>query len=191
MVKKTLDLSHLTQNELIVILEARFSKHMERHPQLTWAPVKEALENNPAVLAILLEMEKTGGEPDVVAVDLQQSGYLFYDCSAESPEGRRSYCYDDVALNARKKHKPENSAVNCAQQMGIELLSEEEYGYLQTLGTFDLKTSSWLATPIEVRNLGGALFGDKRYNRTFTYHNGADSYYANRGFRGKTSVPYS
>lgn len=191
MVKKTLDLSHLTQNELIVILEARFSKHMERHPQLTWAPVKEALENNPAVLAILLEMEKTGGEPDVVGVDRQQSGYLFYDCSAESPEGRRSYCYDDVALNARKKHKPENSAVNCAQQMGIELLSEEEYGYLQTLGTFDLKTSSWLATPIEVRNLGGALFGDKRYNRTFTYHNGADSYYANRGFRGKTSVPYS
>ncbi len=191
MVKETLDLSHLTQNELIVILEARFSKHMERHPQLTWDPVKEALENNPAVLAILLEMEKTGGEPDVVAVDLQQSGYLFYDCSAESPEGRRSYCYDDVALNARKKHKPENSAVNCAQQMGIELLSEEEYGYLQTLGTFDLKTSSWLATPIEVRNLGGALFGDKRYNRTFTYHNGADSYYANRGFRGKTSVPYS
>ena len=191
MVIKTLDLSHLTQNELIVILEARFSKHMERHPQLTWDPVKEALENNPAVLAILLEMEKTGREPDVVAVDLQQSGYLFYDCSAESPEGRRSYCYDDVALNARKKHKPENSAVNCAQQMGIELLSEEEYGYLQTLGTFDLKTSSWLATPIEVRNLGGALFGDKRYNRTFTYHNGADSYYANRGFRGKTSVPYS
>lgn len=191
MVKETLDLSHLTQNELIVILEERFSKHMERHPQLTWDPVKEALENNPAVLAILLEMEKTGGEPDVVGVDRQQSGYLFYDCSAESPEGRRSYCYDDVALNARKKYKPENSAVNCAQQMGIELLSEEEYGYLQTLGTFDLKTSSWLATPIEVRNLGGALFGDKRYNRTFTYHNGADSYYANRGFRGKTSVPYS
>lgn len=190
MVKKTLDLSHLTQNELIVILEARFSKHMERHPQLTWDPVKEALENNPAVLAILLEMEKTGGEPDVVAVDLQQSGYLFYDCSAESPQGRRSYCYDDVALNARKKHKPENSALNVAQQMGIELLSEEEYGYLQTLGTFDLKTSSWLATPKAVRELGGALFGDKRYNRTFTYHNGADSYYANRGFRGKIIVPY-
>ena len=189
--KKALDLSHLTQSELIVILEARFSKHMERHSELTWEPVKEALENNPTALAILLEMEKTGGEPDVVGVDLQQSGYLFYDCSAESPQGRRSYCYDDVALNARKKHKPEDSAVKSAQKMGIELLSEEEYGYLQTLGNFDLKTSSWLATTKEVRELGGALFADKRYNRTFTYHNGADSYYANRGFRGKTIVPYS
>ena len=184
----------MTQEEihlenLVERLKERFLEHTNRHENMSWEKVEAALNKHPESLETLLMMERTGGEPDVVAMDDQ--GYLFYDCSIESPKGRRSYCYDEAALVARKKHKPEDSAMNCAKNMGIVMLSEEEYAHLQTLGSFDLKTSSWLRTPNEVRELGGALFGDKRYNRTFTYHNGADSYYAARGFRGKTSVPYS
>jgi hypothetical protein len=161
---------------------------MNRHKGLDWAKVQARLEANPQKLRSLNEMETTGGEPDVVGRDKKSGEYIFYDCSAESPKGRRSICYDHEALEARKEHKPKDSAVNMAATMGIELLTEEQYRELQKLGNFDLKTSSWVKTPPEIRKLGGALFCDRRYNQVFLYHNGADSYYAARAFRGSLRV---
>ena len=170
------------RNELFAILEARFHTHMERHPNVVWSDVFTKLETNSNKLIILSEMERTGGEPDVIR--LPNGALAFCDCSPESPSGRRSLCYDDAALAARKKNKPDGSAVASAEKMGIELLDEATYRHLQTLGTFDLKTSSWIATPESIRQKGGALFCDRRYDQIFVYHNGADSYYAARGFRG-------
>lgn len=161
---------------------------MDRHTGIDWGKVQSRLENNPEKMWVLDEMESTGGEPDVVAYDTSTGEYIFYDCSAESPKGRRSVCYDDEALASRKEHKPENSAIAMAADMGIELLSEEEYRELQKLGKFDTKTSSWVKTPSNIRELGGALFCDRRYNHVFLYHNGAESYYAARGFRGSLRV---
>jgi hypothetical protein len=174
--------------ELLLLLKTRFEKNMNRHKGLEWNKIQEKLEANPEKLWSLDEMEITGGEPDVVALDKKTGEYIFYDCSLETPKDRRSYCYDHQALEARKANKPADSAVNKAEEMGIELLTEEEYQQLQQLGHFDLKTSSWLQTPAEVRKLGGAIFGDRRFNRVFIYHNGADSYYATRAFRGKLRV---
>lgn len=174
--------------KLIETLEERFQNNMHRHENIEWVDVLERIKNNPDKLKTLYEMEITGGEPDVVGFDDETGEYIFYDCSPESPEGRRSLCYDDPALEARKNYKPEGSAVGMAQKMGIELLTKEEYRYLQTLGSFDTKTSTWIKTPVEIRKLGGSLFCDRRYNAVFTYHNGADSYYASRGFRGKLKV---
>lgn len=168
------------QEKLLEILEERFVDHMERHPDITWTTVKEKLTKQPEKLSIINEMERTGGEPDVIGHDV-----VYVDCSAESPKGRRSVCYDRPALETRKKHKPENNAQTLAAEIGIELLTEEEYRNLQTYGEFDLKTSSWVQTPTEIRELGGAIFCDRRYNTVFTYHNGAESYYGGRGFRGK------
>jgi hypothetical protein len=176
------------QEELLKTLKARFEKNMNRHKGLDWAKVQARLEANPQKLRSLNEMETTGGEPDVVGHDEKSGEYIFYDCSAESPKGRRSICYDHEALEARKEHKPKDSAVNMAATMGIELLTEEQYRELQKLGNFDLKTSSWVKTPPEIRTLGGALFCDRRYNQVFLYHNGADSYYAARAFRGSLRV---
>jgi hypothetical protein len=176
------------QEELLKTLKARFEKNMNRHKGLDWAKVQARLEANPQKLRSLNEMETTGGEPDVVGHDKKSGEYIFYDCSAESPKGRRSICYDHEALEARKEHKPKDSAVNMAATMGIELLTEEQYRELQKLGNFDLKTSSWVKTPPEIRKLGGALFCDRRYNQVFLYHNGADSYYAARAFRGSLRV---
>lgn len=176
------------QAELFKVLETRFEKNRQRHKGLKWADVQQRLEKHPSKLWSLDEMELTGGEPDVVGFDKKSGTYLFYDCSAESPKGRRSVCYDHEALAARKAHKPENSAVAMAADMGIELLTEEQYRELQQLGVFDLKTSSWVATPADIRKLGGAIFCDRRYNKVFTYHNGADSYYGARGFRGALSI---
>lgn len=176
------------QKVLLQTIRTRFEKHMQRHPHITWEEVEAKLKSNPRKLWALHEMESSGGEPDVVAYDKQKGEYIFYDCSAESPRGRRSLCYDREALNARKEHKPENSAIDVCRTMGIELLTEEEYRNLQTLGEFDLKTSSWIKTPAEIRKLGGALFCDRRYNTVFVYHNGAESYYAARGFRGSLRV---
>jgi hypothetical protein len=176
------------QEELLKTLKARFEKNMNRHKGLDWAKVQARLEANPQKLRSLYEMETTGGEPDVVGRDKKSGEYIFYDCSAESPKGRRSICYDHEALEARKEHKPKDSAVNMAATMGIELLTEEQYRELQKLGNFDLKTSSWVKTPPEIRKLGGALFCDRRYNQVFLYHNGADSYYAARAFRGSLRV---
>jgi hypothetical protein len=173
---------------LLSILENRFEKNMDRHSELEWVKVQARLESNTEKLWSLDDMENTGGEPDVVAYDNKTDEYIFYDCSPESPKGRRSICYDHEALEARKEHKPADSAVNMASQMGIELLTEEQYRQLQTLGTFDTKTSSWIATTSDVRKLGGALFCDRRYNTIFLYHNGAESYYAARGFRGSLRV---
>jgi hypothetical protein len=181
-------LSSTQQNELIEILKGRFEKNMNRHKGLQWADLQAKLESNPEKLWSLNEMEMTGGEPDVVSYDKKAGEYIFYDCSPESPKGRRSICYDHEALESRKEHKPENSAVQMAADMGIELLSEEQYRQLQQLGKFDLKTSSWVATHAEVRKLGGALFCDRRYDTVFLYHNGAESYYAARGFRGSLRV---
>ena len=161
---------------------------MDRHTGIDWGKVQSRLENNPEKMWVLDEMESTGGEPDVVAYDTSTGEYIFYDCSAEGPKGRRSVCYDDEALASRKEHKPENSAIAMAADMGIELLSEEEYRELQKLGKFDTKTSSWVKTPSNIRVLGGALFCDRRYNHVFLYHNGAESYYAARGFRGSLRV---
>ena len=161
---------------------------MDRHTGIDWGKVQSRLENNPEKMWVLDEMESTGGEPDVVAHDTSTGEYIFYDCSAESPKGRRSVCYDDEALESRKEHKPENSAIAMAADMGIELLSEEQYRELQKLGKFDTKTSSWVKTPSNIRELGGALFCDRRYNHVFLYHNGAESYYAARGFRGSLRV---
>jgi uncharacterized protein DUF4256 len=174
--------------ELLKILKARFEKNMNRHKGLEWTKVQAKLEANPQKLRSLNEMETTGGEPDVVGHDKKSGEYIFYDCSAESPKGRRSICYDREALEKRKENKPKDSAMNMAAAMGVELLTEEQYRELQKLGHFDLKTSSWVKTPPEIRKLGGALFCDRRYDQVFLYHNGADSYYAVRAFRGSLRV---
>ena len=170
--------------ELLRTLQARFQANMTRHKGLVWGEVEDKLEGNAGKLWSLSEMEKTGGEPDVVGHDKQTEEYIFYDCSAESPKGRRSVCYDVEALESRKEHKPKASALGMAAEMGIELLTEEQYRDLQKLGEFDTKTSSWVRTPPAIRKLGGALFCDRRYDTVFVYHNGAESYYAARGFRG-------
>lgn len=173
---------------LLATLKVRFEKNMNRHKAVEWAKVQAKLEANADKLWSLSEMEKTGGEPDVVGHDKKSGEYIFFDCSAESPNGRRSICYDRQALDSRKEHKPKDCALDMATAMGIELLSEEQYRALQQLGNFDTKTSSWIETPPAVRKLGGALFCDRRYNTVFLYHNGAESYYAARGFRGSLSV---
>lgn len=178
----------IDRNTLLEVLKMRFEQHMERHPGVSWSEVADRLVKYPSAVQSLQEMERTGGEPDVVGLDQQSGEYLFFDCSAESPLGRRSLCYDPEALTSRKENKPTGSAVGMASAMGIELLSEEQYAYLQSFGAFDLKTSSWLLTGSSVRDLGGAVFGDKRYDRVFVYHNGAESYYASRGFRGLLRV---
>jgi hypothetical protein len=170
--------------QLFKILQTRFEKNKNRHRDLDWEKVQIKLESNPDKLWSLNEMEKTGGEPDVVSFDEKTNEYVFYDCSAESPKGRRSVCYDNEALKSRKEHKPQNSALSMADDIGIEILSEEQYRKLQQIEKFDQKTSSWIKTPSEIRNLGGALFADYRYETVFVYHNGAESYYAARGFRG-------
>lgn len=169
--------------ELLKILEKRFSKYSNRHKGIEWAKVQAKLEAHPVKLWTLDSMEATGGEPDVVGYDKKTNEYVFFDCSAESPKERRSLCYDDEALHSRKENKPKNSAVAMASEMGVEILTEEEYRQLQQLGEFDLKTSSWIVTPKEIRKLKGALFCDRRYDQVFVYHNGAESYYAARGFR--------
>jgi hypothetical protein len=174
--------------EILEILKARFEKNMNRHEGLEWAEVQAKLEINPEKLWSLHEMERTGGEPDVIGHDKQTGEYIFYDCSAESPKGRRSVCYDREALESRKQHKPQTSAIDLAVDMGIEILTEEQYRELQKLGNFDNKTSSWVKTPDRIRKLGGAIFCDRRYDTVFVYHNGADSYYAARGFRGSLRV---
>src|SRR5262247_1033198 len=174
--------------ELLRALKARFEKNMNRHKGLEWAKVQAKLEANTEKLWSLGEMERTGGEPDVVGHDKKTGEYIFYDCSAESPKGRRSVCYDREALESRKEHKPENNAMDMAAAMRIELLTEEQYRELQKLGDFDKKTSSWVKTPSTIRKLGGALFCDRRYDNVFLYHNGAESYYAARGFRGSLRV---
>jgi hypothetical protein len=181
-------LSPSESKELLKILQARFEKNMKRHKGMEWAKVQAKLEANTDKLWSLNEMEITDGEPDVVGFDKKTGEYIFFDCAAESPKGRRSICYDHEALEARKEHKPKDSAMNMADDMGIEILTEEEYRELQTLGEFDLKTSSWVATPANIRKLGGALFCDRRYDTVFLYHNGAESYYAARGFRGSLRV---
>ena len=175
---------------LLSILKARFEKNMNRHKGIEWTKVQAKLDAaaSEEKLWSLNEMETTGGEPDVVAYDKKTGEYIFYDCSAESPKDRRSFCYDHQALESRKEHKPENSAAEMAADMGIELLTEEQYRALQQLGNFDTKTSSWIKTPADIRNLGGAVFCDRRYNTVFLYHNGAESYYAARGFRGSLRV---
>ena len=176
------------REELLRTLKARFEKNMDRHKGLEWAKVQAKLEADAGKLRSLHEMEGTGGEPDVVGHDGKTGEYIFFDCSAESPKGRRSICYDREALESRKEHKPKDNAVDMAAAMGIELLTEEQYRELQKLGTFDEKTSSWLRTPSAIRKLGGALFADRRYDHVFVYHNGAPSYYAARGFRGSLRV---
>ena len=181
-IKKELSLEE--REELLRALKTRFEKNINRHNGLEWASVQAKLEANTEKLWSLKEMERTGGEPDVVGHEKNTGDYIFFDCSAESPKGRRSVCYDREGLEARKKHIPENNAVDMAAAMGIELLTEEQYRELQQLGEFDRKTSSWLKTPSGIRKLGGAIFGDRRYDHVFIYHNGASSYYAARGFRG-------
>jgi hypothetical protein len=176
------------RDELLRSLKSRFEKHPKRHKGLAWAKVLAKIEGNPVALKSLHAMESSGGEPDVIGYDEASGQYTFCDCSAESPSGRRSLCYDGEALNARKENKPEGSAVEAAAAMGIELLSEDQYRRLQELGEFDTKTSSWIATPQDVRSLGGSLFCDRRYGKVFVYHNGAQSYYAARGFRGLLRV---
>jgi hypothetical protein len=178
------ELSPKQREELLTALKARFEKNMDRHKGLEWAQVQARLEANAEKLWSLGEMERTGGEPDVVGHDKETGEYVFYDCSAESPKDRRSLCYDREALDSRKEHKPKNSAMDMAAAMGIDLLTEEQYRELQKLGEFDAKTSSWVKTPSAIRKLGGALFCDRRYDTVFLYHNGAESYYAARGFRG-------
>lgn len=181
----------LTQDEIDKLLETlrtRFDKNMSRHEEIKWEAVEGKLQNSPDKLFSLFKMEETGGEPDIVDYDFEKDEYIFYDCSKESPKGRRSICYDQEALDKRKEHKPIDSAVNMAYNMGIELLDEVEYSYLQSLGDFDLKTSSWIKTPEKIRKLGGAIFCDRRYDTVFLYHNGADSYYSSRGFRGVLRV---
>jgi hypothetical protein len=182
------ELSPKQAEELFNTLKTRFEKNKNRHKGIEWAKVQTRLEKSNQKLWSLNEMERTGGEPDVVSLDKKTGEYIFYDCSAESPNGRRSLCYDREALESRKEHKPKDSAVNMATAMGIELLTEEQYRELQKLGNFDLKTSSWVKTPAEIRKLGGAIFCDRRYDTVFVYHNGAESYYAARGFRGVLKV---
>jgi hypothetical protein len=183
-----MELSAAQREALLSTLKARFEKHLKRHEGLDWAKVQARLEANSDKLWSLNEMENTGGEPDVIGHDEKTGEYIFYDCSAESPNGRRSICYDREALDARKEHKPKTSAMDMAAAMGVELLTEDDYRALQKLGEFDTKTSSWIITPPEIRKLGGALFMDRRYDHVFVYHNGADSYYAARGFRGSLRV---
>ena len=182
------NLSSEQREELLSALKTRFEKNMNRHKGLDWAKVLAKLETNPEKLWSLNEMERTGGEPDVVGFDKKTGEYVFYDCSAESPKGRRSVCYDREALESRKEHKPEDNAIDTAAAMGIELLTEEQYRELQKVGNFDTKTSSWVKTPSAIRKLGGALFCDRRYDTVFVYHNGAESYYAARAFRGSLRV---
>jgi hypothetical protein len=182
------DLSPKQREELLRVLKARFEENTNRHRGLEWPKVQARLAAHPEKLWSLHEMERTGGEPDVVGHDAAKGEYIFYDCSEESPQGRRSVCYDREALESRKEHKPEHSALDWAAEMGIELLTEEQYRELQKLGDFDTKTSSWVQTPSEIRRLGGALFCDRRYDHVFTYHNGAQSYYAARAFRGSLRV---
>lgn len=184
----TKELSQEQTEELINTLQVRFEKNTSRHEGLDWANVQARLETNREKLWSLHEMEATGGEPDVVGYDANTDEFIFYDCSAESPKGRRSLCYDREAWESRKNHKPENTAMDVAKEMGIELLTEEQYRQLQELGKFDLKTSSWVQTPDNIRKLGGAIFCDRRYDMVFMYHNGAESYYAARGFRGSLRV---
>lgn len=181
-------LSEETKNELFDTLKTRFEKNRTRHPDLEWTPIQTKLAASPKKLWSLHQMEETGGEPDVIGYDREKDEYVFCDCVAESPKGRRSVCYDPEALASRKEHKPKHSAVGMAAEMGIKLLSEEQYRTLQTLGKFDTKTSSWVLTPAAIREKGGAIFGDWRYGHVFIYHNGAESYYAARGFRGILTV---
>ncbi|EKO16428.1 PF14066 family protein [Leptospira kirschneri str. H1] len=176
------------REELLVILKDRFTKNMNRHKDLEWTKIKARLEANSEKLWSLNEMERTGGEPDVIAYDQKTDEYIFYDCSMESPKGRRSVCYDREALESRKEHKPKDNALDMATSMGIEILAEEQYRELQKFGKFDTKTSSWIKTPPDIRKLGGAIFADFRYGHVFVYHNGAESYYAVRGFRGSLRV---
>lgn len=182
------DMTPKQREELLSVLKSRFEKNMKRHKDLEWAKVKSKLEASAEKLWSLNEMERTGGEPDVVGHDRKTGEYVFYDCSAESPNGRRSLCYDREGLESRKEHKPDNNAIDMADAMGIELLTEGQYRELQELGDFDTKTSSWLKTPSDIRALGGAIFADRRYDHVFVYHNGAGSYYAARGFRGSLRV---
>ncbi len=182
------NLTSSEQSDLLTTLKARFGKNMNRHEGLSWEKIQDKLMKNSEKLWSLNEMEKSGGEPDVVGFDKSTDTYIFFDCSSESPKGRRSFCYDEQALNSRKEHKPKDSAINVAKAMGVEILNEEEYRYLQTLGEFDLKTSTWVETPADIRKLGGALFMDRRYDSCFLYHNGAESYYASRGFRGSLKI---
>jgi len=182
------ELSSEQQEELLKTLQARFEKNLGRHPGMEWHKVRARLEANPEKLWSLNEMEQTGGEPDVVGHDEKTGEFVFYDCCAESPKGRRNVCYDRAALDSRKEFKPKDSAMDMAIAMGIEILTEEQYRAMQQLGKFDEKTSSWLSAPAEIRKLGGAIFGDRRYGRVFVYHNGAESYYGSRGFRGSLSV---
>ncbi len=182
------ELSAKQRDALIDALKGRFEKHKSRHAGLEWSQVQARLNTSGAKLWSLNEMEATGGEPDVVGRDKKTGEYIFFDCAAESPKGRRSICYDREALESRKEHKPKHSAMGMAVAMGIELLTEEQYRHLQTLGEFDTKTSSWVQTPFDIRELGGALFCDRRYDTVFVYHNGAESYYAARGFRGSLRV---
>jgi hypothetical protein len=176
------------REELLRALKARFEKNINRHRGVEWKQVQSRLESNPEKIGSLFQMERTGGEPDVVDHDKKTGEYIFYDCSAESPDGRRSLCYDREALESRKEHKPKSNVIDMADAMGIELLTEEHYRELQKLGNFDTKTSSWIRTPSEIRKLGGAIFCDRRYDTVFVYHNGAESYYAVRGFRGSLRV---
>jgi hypothetical protein len=182
------ELSAEQREDLLKTLKARFENNMNRHAGLEWAKAQAKLEANPEKLWSLNEMERTGGEPDVVGYDKKTGETIFYDCSAESPKDRRNICYDHEALESRKEHKPEDNAMDMATAMGIELLTEEQYRELQKLGKFDTKTSSWVKTPVEIRKLGGALFCDRRYDHVFVYHNGADSYYGGRAFRGSLRV---
>ncbi len=182
--KSSKTISATEQKILLQTLQTRFEKNMQRHKGIEWKTIQTKLEKNQGALWSLQQMETSGGEPDVVIFDKKTGDYFFADCAAESPAGRRSYCYDHEALEKRKEHKPADSAMNAAQEMGIEVLTEEQYRALQQLGKFDQKTSSWIQTPTAIRKLGGALFCDRRYDTVFTYHNGAESYYAARGFRG-------
>ena len=188
MATKKNKLSATEQQSLLKILKARFDKNMNRHKGLDWDKIQDRLEKAPQKCWSLQQMEITGGEPDVVGQDKKTGAFLFFDCSPESPAKRRSFCYDREALNARKENKPANSAMDMANEMGVEMLTEEQYRQLQELGEFDLKTSSWLKTPDPIRKLDGSIFGDRRYNRVFIYHNGAQSYYAARGFRAALVV---
>jgi len=181
-------LSPNQSEELLKVLKARFEKNMNRHKDIYWSEVQTRLQANPSKLWSLNQMEMTGGEPDVAGYDNKSGEYIFYDCSAESPKGRRSVCYDPESLESRKENRPENSAAGMAEEMGIELLTEGQYRELQKVGKFDLKTSSWVKTPSEIRKLGGAVFCDRRYDNVFVYHNSAESYYAVRGFRGCLKV---
>lgn len=183
-----MQLSKENQEILLKTLKARFEKNMKRHPSLKWEDIQSKLENNAAKLWSLHEMERTGGEPDVIQYNSETDQYLFYDCSEESPKGRRSLCYDRAALDSRKENKPETSVLDMANEFGIELFTEDDYRKLQKLGKFDSKTSSWILTPADIRKLGGAIFADYRYGTVFVYHNGAESYYAARGFRGKLTL---